>query len=281
MTVLAPTLPLLHGAAMPRLGLGTWPMNDSEVQRALVTAIELGYRLVDTAEALRQRARCRARAALLRARRARSCSSPRSSTGSGTAEPWSVRRSTAASSGSARTTSTSCSSTGRTRATTATSRPGKGSSTLLESGRVRAIGTSNFKPSHLERIIAATGVVPDVNQIELSPLLTRDATRAFDAAHGIVTESWSPIGGAGTDVLRHPVVIGVGGDVRPDAGPGRPPLAHGARPRDRAQVRRPGADAAEPRTIFDFTLSPDGRRRPVSALDQGESAATDSDRSGH
>ncbi len=44
---------------------------------------------------------------------------------------------------------------------------------LLESGRVGAIGTSNFTPAHLDRIIAATGVVPDVNQIQLSPLLTR------------------------------------------------------------------------------------------------------------
>src|SRR4051812_9191895 len=48
---LAPTLTLAHGAAIPRIGLGTWPMNDREVEKAVVEAVEIGYRLVDTAYA--------------------------------------------------------------------------------------------------------------------------------------------------------------------------------------------------------------------------------------
>ena len=48
---IAPIVSLLHGAQMPRLGLGTSPMDDSAVESAVVTAVEAGYRLIDTAEA--------------------------------------------------------------------------------------------------------------------------------------------------------------------------------------------------------------------------------------
>lgn len=65
---------------------------------------------------------------------------------------------------------------------------------LKEEGRARSIGVSNFMPEHLERIIGETGVVPVVNQIELHPHFQQRALRAFHARHGIVTESWSPLG---------------------------------------------------------------------------------------
>lgn len=66
---------------------------------------------------------------------------------------------------------------------------------LLADGRVRAIGVSNFKPEHLETLLERTDVVPAVNQIEVHPYFTQPATRAADAAHGILTQAWSPIGG--------------------------------------------------------------------------------------
>ncbi|GFJ92687.1 aldo/keto reductase [Phytohabitans rumicis] len=47
---LAPTITLTHGAELPRLGLGTWPMDDAEAETVIASAIEAGYRLVDTAE---------------------------------------------------------------------------------------------------------------------------------------------------------------------------------------------------------------------------------------
>src|SRR6188768_1874801 len=50
MTTIAPTITLVSGTEMPRLGLGTWPMDDAEAERAVATAIEVGYRLFDTAE---------------------------------------------------------------------------------------------------------------------------------------------------------------------------------------------------------------------------------------
>ncbi|GAB2454064.1 aldo/keto reductase [Xylanimonas ulmi] len=51
-----PTIPLTHGAALPAIGLGTWPMDDAEAARAVATAVEAGYRLVDTAENYRNEA---------------------------------------------------------------------------------------------------------------------------------------------------------------------------------------------------------------------------------
>lgn len=64
---------------------------------------------------------------------------------------------------------------------------------LLDEGRVRAIGVSNFEPAHLDRLIAETGTVPAVNQVELHPALQNRATVAANARHGIVTEAWSPL----------------------------------------------------------------------------------------
>ena len=64
---------------------------------------------------------------------------------------------------------------------------------LLAEGRVRAIGVSNFQPAHLERLAQHSGIVPAVNQVELHPLLQQRELRAYHAAHGIATEAWSPL----------------------------------------------------------------------------------------
>lgn len=83
---------------------------------------------------------------------------------------------------------------------------------LLDAGRVRAIGTSNFTPEHLTRLIDATGVAPHVNQVQLNPWVPRHSEREFHEAHGIVTESWGPLGlGWGHDrsasLLDEPPVV--------------------------------------------------------------------------
>ncbi|MEI9889624.1 MAG: aldo/keto reductase [Caulobacteraceae bacterium] len=65
---------------------------------------------------------------------------------------------------------------------------------LKQEGRVGSIGVSNFNPDHLERIIGETGVVPALNQIELHPRFQQRKLREVHARHGIVTESWSPLG---------------------------------------------------------------------------------------
>ena len=66
---------------------------------------------------------------------------------------------------------------------------------LLDDGRVRAIGVSNFMPEHLEELLRNAAVVPAVNQIEVHPYFSQPAVRAADTAHGVVTQAWSPIGG--------------------------------------------------------------------------------------
>ena len=64
---------------------------------------------------------------------------------------------------------------------------------MYEAGKARAIGVSNFKQHHLNRLFDETTVPPAANQIEIHPYLTQDDMRAFDAQHGIATEAWSPI----------------------------------------------------------------------------------------
>ena len=68
---------------------------------------------------------------------------------------------------------------------------------VYQDGRARAIGVSNFQPHHLRRLHQESTVVPAVNQIELHPYLNQDELRAFDAEHGIATEAWSPIAKGG------------------------------------------------------------------------------------
>lgn len=71
---------------------------------------------------------------------------------------------------------------------------------LLADGRVRAIGVCNFKRQQLNDLVGRTEVVPAVNQVELHPYFTQRDVRDADADRDVVTQSWSPIGGA---ILRH------------------------------------------------------------------------------
>ena len=64
---------------------------------------------------------------------------------------------------------------------------------LHADGRVRAVGVSNFQVPHLRRLLDETEIVPAVNQVELHPNLQQAALREFHAEHGIVTEAWSPL----------------------------------------------------------------------------------------
>jgi 2,5-diketo-D-gluconate reductase A len=64
---------------------------------------------------------------------------------------------------------------------------------IYASGRVRAVGVSNFQPHHLRNLLASSDVRPAVNQIEVHPYLTQDELRAFGTEHQIVTEAWAPI----------------------------------------------------------------------------------------
>ena len=65
---------------------------------------------------------------------------------------------------------------------------------LRDAGRVTTIGVSNFTEAHIQRLIDETGVTPAINQVESHPWLPQHDLRAFHAAHGIVTQAWSPLG---------------------------------------------------------------------------------------
>ncbi|AOS64083.1 aldo/keto reductase [Actinoalloteichus hymeniacidonis] len=75
-------------------------------------------------------------------------------------------------------------------------------------GLIRDIGVSNFLPEHLARLTAETGVAPMVNQIELHPYFPQTEALAYHREHGILTESWSPIGRA-NDLLSDPKIVSI------------------------------------------------------------------------
>ena len=75
-------------------------------------------------------------------------------------------------------------------------------------GRAKAIGVSNFKPEHLERLFAESTVTPVINQIELHPQFQQAESRAFHAQHSIATEAWSPLG-QGKGLLDDPTLAAV------------------------------------------------------------------------
>ncbi|MCQ9164395.1 MULTISPECIES: aldo/keto reductase [unclassified Arthrobacter] len=79
--------------------------------------------------------------------------------------------------------------------------------TLYREGRVRAIGVSNFEPEHLHRLLDTAEVVPAVNQVELHPWLQQRELRALHAQLGIATQAWSPL--ARGQLLDDPVLAGL------------------------------------------------------------------------
>ena len=140
-------------------------------------------------------------------------------------------------------------------------------------GRARAIGVSNFQPAHLELLLAEGEVAPAVTQIEVLPYLVQDPLRAVGAAHGIVTEAWSPIGRG--KVLADPVVTEVAQKV------GRTPAQVVLRWHlQRGDVIFPKSSHAERMrenfALFDFELEERDMAR-LTGLDCGERIGPDPD----
>ncbi|MFF1792554.1 aldo/keto reductase [Kitasatospora sp. NPDC058243] len=78
---------------------------------------------------------------------------------------------------------------------------------LASEGRIRAAGVSNFQPAHLQRLLDESRLVPAVNQVELHPGLQQAELRAFHTEHGIATEAWSPL--AQGAVLDDPAITAI------------------------------------------------------------------------
>jgi 2,5-diketo-D-gluconate reductase A len=146
---------------------------------------------------------------------------------------------------------------------------------LKAEGLTRSIGVSNFKPVHLEMLREHTDTVPAVNQIELSPVVTRAEQREYDKAHGIVTESWTPIKG----VLRHPVIESIAD--RLGKTPAQVVLRWHVQNGLVAIPKSSDADRmAANLAVFDFELDEEALAE-IATLDGGPSAGVDSDHSGH
>ena len=79
---------------------------------------------------------------------------------------------------------------------------------LREEGRVRAVGVCNFHVPHLQRLLDETGELPASNQVELHPSLQQQELREFHAVNGILTEAWSPLASGG-DVLTDDTIVGI------------------------------------------------------------------------
>ncbi len=79
---------------------------------------------------------------------------------------------------------------------------------LQEQGRTRSVGVSNFHVPHLRRIIDEFGVLPVLDQVELHPWLPQSEIRDFNAAHGILTEAWSPLASGG--LIAEPILAAIG-----------------------------------------------------------------------
>ncbi|MBM0224278.1 MULTISPECIES: aldo/keto reductase [Micromonospora] len=137
---------------------------------------------------------------------------------------------------------------------------------LQRDGRVRSIGVSNFQVAHLERLAAEADVVPAVNQIEAHPYFGNEEVRAYDKAHNVVTQAWSPI--AQGKVLDDPTIVDIAQQV------GRTP----AQVVLRWHVQR--GDIVFPKSttpkrieenfqIFDFELD-DAAMDRITNLDKGE-----------
>ncbi|CAL9659832.1 aldo/keto reductase [Streptomyces sp. enrichment culture] len=215
MITTSPEITLNNGIRMPALGLGVYRSSPEETRSAVLTALQRGYRLIDTAaaygnekevgEALRRSGLRREEVFVTTKlwvddygyRNAlRAFEQSRRRLGVDYVDlyllHWPVHSDLASTVASYR-----------------------AAETLLAEGRVRAIGVSNHAPEQLAHLLARSRVVPSVNQVELHPFFVQRDVRAFDARHGIVTQSWSPIGGvdryaaegpAVRDLLAHPVI---------------------------------------------------------------------------
>jgi len=198
-----PAVELNNGVRIPQFGFGVFQIPPEETARTVRTALEAGYRHIDTAQMYRNE----------------------EGVGAGIAESGVAREDVFV------TTKLANDAHGHDNAITALEgslrrlgfeyvdlylihwplphkdnyvRTWLGFEDILRAGKARAIGVSNFRPAHLDRLAEETSVVPAVNQIELHPALQQTELRAYHQEHGIATEAWSPL--AQAEVLDDPVL---------------------------------------------------------------------------
>jgi 2,5-diketo-D-gluconate reductase A len=134
-------------------------------------------------------------------------------------------------------------------------------------GRAKSIGVSNFEVAHLQRLLDECDVVPAVNQIELHPYFQNREVREFGESHGIATEPWSPI--AQGEVLDDPALK----EIAEQAGKSTAQVTlrwHIQRDSIVFPKSTTPARIEENFQIFDFDLTPEQMQR-IDELDKGES----------
>ncbi|NUQ32016.1 MAG: aldo/keto reductase [Dermatophilaceae bacterium] len=188
-----PTHSLNDGTTIPAIGFGTYPLTGEDGIRAMVSAIESGYRLIDTAvnygnesevgEAVRRSGVAREELVVQSKVPGRDHAFDKAvASVEGTLERLGIEQLDVA--------------------LIHWPNPSVGLYVdayralveCRERGLVRSVGVSNCTEKHLTEIIDATGVVPVVNQVELHPLFPQEQLRAVHERLGIRTESWSPLG---------------------------------------------------------------------------------------
>ncbi len=272
----APTIELAPGIQMPQLGLGTWPMNDAEAAVTVAAALDMGYRLIDTAENYEnergvgegiRKSSVKREDIFVTTKFNRKWHSVQGAREACLASLERLRldyidlllvhwpnpdqdRYVEAYEGLVR---------------------------LQQEGLVRAIGTSNFKPAHLQRLFDQ-GYCPSLNQIQLDPYHARDDLVALHREKGIVTQSWRPLG-FGSTMLEDPVIVDIAN-------------RHGRTPAQvvlRWAVQQGFATApkssnplrmAQNLSVFDFALG-EAEMQALSALRRVDPAMFDADSFGH
>jgi 2,5-diketo-D-gluconate reductase A len=273
----APTLSLNSGTDIPLIGLGTWPLDDAAVAPVIVTAVEAGYRHIDTAakygnergvgQGIRDSGLPREQLFVTTKLDGEYQGQDRAIAGlDGSLERlgldyvdlllihWPL--------------------------------PARGEyistwktfEKLFQAGKARAIGLSNFKPAHIENLIAEATVLPAVNQVELNPYIPRLAERKADEAHGIATEAWGPLG-QGNDLLGLPAIAAIA--ERAGKTPGQVVLRWHVQQGIVAIPKSADPERiAQNIDVFDFELT-EADLDALAALDRGPAAGVDSDRTGH
>ncbi|WP_374776687.1 aldo/keto reductase [Streptomyces sp. NBC_01310] len=205
-----PAIKLNNGTLMPQLGYGVWQVPDAEAERAVGTALEAGYRSIDTA----------------------SVYGNEKGTGKGvaasgvpreelfvTTKLWNGPKQRWGRDEVLRAFDDSLSKLALDHVDLYLihwPRPmrddfvsiWKTFEEIAASGRAKAVGVSNFRPADLERLAAESALVPALNQVELHPLFPQAELRAVHAGRGIATEAWSPLG-QGKELLTLPAVAAI------------------------------------------------------------------------
>jgi 2,5-diketo-D-gluconate reductase A len=209
----APLITLNDGNPMPQVGLGVWQTPPEDTERAVATALDAGYRHIDTA------------AGYFNEREVGKAIKDASTSGLARGDVFITTKLWNADQGYDSTLTAFDASMERLGfsgsddyldlylihwpmpAKNAFVDTFKAFARLRDQGRIRSIGVSNFEPEHLRILVDSTGIVPAVNQIELHPLLQQEESREVHAQMGIATEAWSPLGQG--SLLSNPTITAV------------------------------------------------------------------------